>query len=103
MRLIAWVGKKSFCKDFVRGMFVRGMEFILLTNIPLMIMEKLVTCLWLMNRKVFAPTRQRLGLRQPSAAFALTGARKAAEGCRSPKPRGESIGSGGRCERLSHI
>jgi hypothetical protein len=34
-------------------------------------------------------TRQRLGLRQPSAAFPPQDERrKAAEGCRSPRPRG---------------
>ena len=42
-----------------------------------------------MNRKGLAPTRQRPGLRQPSAAFRVQRSSKAAEGCRSPKPRGE--------------
>ncbi len=35
--------------------------------------------------------RQRLGLRQPSAALGVGRSSKAAEGCRSPKPRGFSV------------
>jgi len=38
------------------------------------------------------PARQRLGLRQPSAAFERGVASKAAEDCRTPKPCGQTCG-----------